>query len=216
MAKSEFARKLDAVQANVHSFLKPLGFRKKARTHYRSTEEGLIQVVNFQMGHYPIGDYVIPGIRESFYGLFSVNLGVMLPCVYQLEWQVPIPSVVQEYHCTIRERLGSLAFGRDRWFELTDKTDSLSTTLVDLLDRFGLPFVDQFATYSAVLSYYEKHGELPSQNSRRATLEAAIITHHLGDAARTRLLFSKAYDTEREGFRQHVRKLAGRIGYEIA
>src|SRR5207249_2541374 len=116
-------------------------------------EGGLIHVVNFQMGEYPIGQrYVIPGIRESFYGKFAVNLGVLLPCVRETEWQKPAPEFVQEHYCTIRSRLGSLAFGTDQWFELTSDTSTLTKTLVQMLDRFGLPFFEQFPNYAAVLA----------------------------------------------------------------
>jgi hypothetical protein len=67
------------------------------------------------MGQYPIGEnYVIPGIRESFYGRFTVNLGVLLPCVYEVENQKSVPSFPQDYNCSIRERLEHLACGKDQ------------------------------------------------------------------------------------------------------
>src|SRR5688572_2664900 len=111
MPKSDLAKDLDKLQAQITAFLKPLRFRKKGRTHNRRTEGGLVQVVNFQMGAYPIGENVIPGLRESFYGKFAVNLGVLIPCIYETEWQKPVPDFTQEYDCTIRDRLGTLAFG---------------------------------------------------------------------------------------------------------
>ncbi len=217
MPKSEFAKNLDALQAHVTAFLKPLGFRKKGRTHNRATEGGLVQVVNFQMGEYPIGEhYVIPGIRESFYGRFAVNLGVFLPCVYETEWQKPVPDFTQEHFCTIRNRLGTLAFGTDKWFELTSDIPTLATTLVQLFDEFGLPFFEQFPDYHSVLSYYDAHGDLPFQNSGRATLEAAIIAHHLGHAHRSQQLLAKAHSTDHKGFRQYVSTLAHRLGHQLA
>lgn len=50
--KSDFAKGLDAVQGAVHSFLKPLGFRKKGHTHNRATDGGLLHVINSQMGSF--------------------------------------------------------------------------------------------------------------------------------------------------------------------
>ena len=217
MPKSAFAEHLDTVQAQITAFLRKLGFRKKARTHNRLTTEGLIHVVNFQMGGYPIGEhYVIPGIRESFYGKFAVNLGVLLPCVYETEWQKPVPSFAQEYYCTIRERLGCLAYGRDHWFELTSDSSTLATTLVQMLDKLGLPFLEQFLNYEAVLRYYETHGDLPSQNAGRATLEAGIVAHQLGDVAKSQQLLAKAHSTDHKGFRRHVSILASRLGHQVA
>jgi hypothetical protein len=160
--------------------------------------------------------YVIPGIRESFYGKFAVNLGVLLPCVREAEWQKPAPDFVQEYYCTIRSRLSSLAFGTDRWFDLMPDTSTLATTLVQLFDRFGLPFFEQFPDYPAVLAYFEKHGDFPLQNSGRAALEAAIVAHHLGDVETAQRLFTQAHSTDHKGFRQHVSTLANRLGHRVA
>ncbi len=217
MPKSEFAKHLDTLQAQVAAFLKPLGFRKKGRTHNRSTPRGLVHVVSFQMGQFPIGEhYVIPGFRESFYGRFAVNLGVLLPCVCETESQKSVPEFVQEYHCTIRARLGSLAFGEDRWFELTADTSALATTLVQMLDKFGLPFFEQFPDYPSVLAYFEAHGDLPFQNSKRATLEAAIVAHHLGEGQRAQRLLAQAHTTDHKEFRQYVSVLANRLGHQVA
>lgn len=217
MPKSDFATYLDSIQASVATHLKPLGFRKKGRTHNRATTGGLIHVINFQMGEYPIGEgYVIPGLRENLYGKFAVNLGVLLPCVHKIESQKSAPDFVQEHHCTIRSRLSSLAFGRDRWFDLTEDTSSLASTLVQLFDRFGLPFFEQFSDYSAVLAYLEVHGELPFQNKSRATLEAAIIAHHLGDIQKAKHYLVRAHATDHRGFREYVSKLASRLGHQVA
>lgn len=54
---------------------------RRGRTYNRTVGDSLMHVVNLQMSQFPIGDYVIPGIRESFYGRFTVNLGVLLPAV---------------------------------------------------------------------------------------------------------------------------------------
>jgi hypothetical protein len=145
-----------------------------------------------------------------------VNLGVFLPCVYQTERQKQVPDFVQEYDCTIRNRLSELAYGTDKWFELTLDTSTLTATLVQMLDEFGLPFFEQFPDYAAVLDYYRAHGRLPFQNSGRATLEAGIIAHHLGDVQRAQQLFVEAHSTGHEGFRQHVSIIANRLGHQVA
>jgi len=213
--KSEFVKQVDTIQTAAHSFLKPLGFRKKGRAHNHLSNGGLTHVVGFQMGEYPIGDYVIPGFRESYYGKFAVNLGVLLPFVFQVENQRPPPDFVQEYHCTIRERLGMLAFEKDEWFEITSDTSPLATTVVDLLDKFGLPFFEPFQSYGDALSYYNAHGNFPFQNEGRASLEAALIAHHTGDESLSATLFAKAYATNHSGFQQHVAELAKRIGRTV-
>ena len=216
MSKSQFVERLDMIQAAVHSFLRPLGFRKKGRTHNRRTNGELIHVVNFQMGEYPIGEnYVIPGMRENLYGKFTVNLGVLLPCVYQAEWQRPPADFIQEYDCSIRQRLETLALGKDEWFLITSETSGLATRLVDLLDRFGLDFFEKFQTYEDVLSYFNKHENLPFRNAARASLDAALIACHVGNKHLAQSLFQKAYSSEHEGFRKHVAKLAIQVGYAV-
>lgn len=216
MPKSEFVKHLDIVQAHVAAFLKPLGFRRKGRTFNRTTAGGLTQAINFQMDKYPIGaHYLIPFFHSNLYGKFAVNLGVLLPCVYETECQKPAPDFMQEYHCTIRDRLSELAFGKDRWFEVTADTSTLATKLVQLLDKFGLPFLEQFPDYPAVLAYHQAHGVLPFQNPGRAALEAGIVAHHLGDAPAAQHLFARAHSTDHKGFRQHVSELANRLGYQV-
>jgi len=216
MQKSSYVLGLDSVQKATQVFLKPLGFRKKGRTHRRTTSEGLCHVINFQMGEYPIGDhYVIPGIRESYYGLFTVNLGIFLPCVNRAEFQAEAPANIQEYHCPIRERLSSLAYGKDEWFSLSSDTSSISSRIVDLFDRFGLPFFDQFNSYQDVLVYYKKYGDLPFRNQGRAALDVAIVAKEVGDDALAEKLFELAYAWDNPAFKRHVSAIASREGYKI-
>ena len=118
MPKSAFATALDEIQKPLTALLKNVGFERRGRTYNRTVQDGLVHVVNFQMGQFPIGDYVIPGIRESFYGRFAVNLGVMLPAVMKLESARDPPAFVQEYYCEIRERLGALVYEEDVWWDL--------------------------------------------------------------------------------------------------
>jgi hypothetical protein len=211
-SKSQFAKNLDAIQAAVNSFLKPLEFRKKGRTYNRRTNDGLAHVINFQMGQFPIGDnYVIPGFRENLHGKFAINLGVLLPCVYEVERQRSASEFIQEYECTIRERLGTLGLDKGDWFEITDDVSTLATTIVSLLDRFGLVFLEQFRTYQDVLSYYNLHGILPFRSSHRAALDAALIAHHLGDDTLSKKLFGIASTTDNKGFKQHIAEIEKRI-----
>ncbi len=112
--------------------------------------------------------------------------------------------------------MGALAFGTDHWFEFTADVSALATEVVRLLDRFGLPFLEQFPDYPSVLAYYEAHGCLPFQNSGRASLEAGIIAHHLRDAHKAQYLLAKAHSSENQGFRKYVSTLAGRLGMNVA
>jgi len=216
MEKSAFAKNLDQIQAEVNRFLKPLRFRKNSRSFNRPADDGLIHVINFQMGRFEIGPpSPIPELRENFYGKFWTNLGVFLPCVYSVERSQPIPTFLQEYDCQIRTRLGTLAFGHDQTFEISDDVSTLAGTIVTLLDQFGLPFLEQFRNYTDVLNYFESHGAYPQMNSGRATFEAAIISHALGRPDQAQHYFEQALDPNHKPFSEHVREIALKLGYTI-
>src|SRR3954470_10571898 len=111
MTKSSQSTKVDEVQAALHAWLKPKGFRKQGRTFNRTTDDGLVQVINIQMGASdPPGTVHIPGLRENLYGWFTVNLGVYVPEVGRLLHGIEdAKRFVNEAHCCVRSRLGNLA-----------------------------------------------------------------------------------------------------------
>ncbi len=215
MAKSKFAAALDEAQKPLTSLLKNLGFRRKGRTYNRPVGDKLVHVVNLQMGQFPIGDYVIPGIRESLCGRFTVNLGVLLPAVLRLERSRDPPAFAHEYDCEIRDRLGTLAFGEDTWWDLDHQVPETATSIVDLMDRVGLPFLDQFESYSSVLSYLERTGPLPSKNEGRSALAGALICCDLGERERAAMFFDRAiaiaHGMAHKGFLAHVTALRAEV-----
>lgn len=209
-SKSIFANNLDHIQRCITSLIRPLGFKKSGRTYNRIFECGIVHVVNFQMGEYPIGDYVIPGLRESFYGKFAVNLGVYLPCVVHIEGYPKPKRIHHDYHCEIRERLASLAHGgEDVWWDLNEPIEITAAHVGDALVRIGLPFLSQFETYDDVLTYFKRFGKFPFHNEGRSALAAAIISYHLGRTSDAEDSFQAAIDYARDhpGFRDHVLKV---------
>ena len=215
MEKSKFAAALDEVQKPLTLLLKNLGFRRRGRTYNRAVGDTLVHVVNLQMGQFPIGDYVIPGIRESFYGRFTVNLGVLLPAVLKLERSRDPPAFAQEYECEIRGRLGTLAFGEDTWWDLDHRLQETAALIIDLIDRVGLQFLDQFESYSSVLSHLEHTGTLPSSNEGRSALAGALICCELGERERAARFFDRAIAIAQQmahkGFLAHVTALRAEV-----
>jgi Domain of unknown function (DUF4304) len=219
MAKSAYVTALDEIQGVMTAFLKPLGFKKSGRAYNRAVEDGLVQVVGFQMGEYPIGQYVIPGMRESFYGRFTVNLGVMLPAVRDMEYASFSQRFVPEYHCEIRSRLGSLGnAGEDVWWDLDYHVARTGTAVVDTMREIGIPFLDRFRNYENVLAALEKDGELPQGNAGRSALAGALICHALDRPEEARKWFDRAiaYSANlprpNKGFEAHVVGLKGKCG----
>src|SRR3712207_1951027 len=105
MTGTAYAKAMSAVVSQLHPVLKRNGFRKRRHTFNREPEDGLVQVVNFQMGAHQVGEPVeVPGLRADLYGRFTVNLGVFLRDVHDLLAEFDVPAFVSEYHCEIRRR----------------------------------------------------------------------------------------------------------------
>jgi hypothetical protein len=206
MAASPYVKALDDIQNVLTGYLKPLGFKKKGRTYNRKVGDGLVQAVNLQMGQYPIGDYVILGLRESYYGRFTVNLGVALPAVRAIESGREFPAFVQEYECDIRERLTHLAFHDDAWFDLDHQVDKTASDLARYMDSLGLPFLEEFESYDAVLAVLDTRGSLPSSSEGRSSLVGAMVSVHVKQLDRARCYFDRAatYASAHRGFASHV------------
>lgn len=212
-SKSVFVNNLDNVQRSVTALLRPFGFKKGGRTYNRIFDCGIVHVINFQMGEYPIGNYVIPGLRESSYGKFTVNLGVYLPCVFEIEGYPRPKRMHQDYHCEIRDRLGSLAHGgEDVWWDLSEPAEVTAAYIGDVLVRIGLPFLSQFESYEDVLNYFKLFRKFPFHNEGRSALAAAIVSYHLGRRSDAEHLFEAAIDHAKDhpGFRNHVKELRQR------
>ena len=219
MAKSRYVTALDEIQLAMTGLLKPLGFKNSGRAYNRVAEDELVHIVGFQMGEYPIGQYVIPGIRESFYGRFTMNLGVMLPAVRDMEFAPSSKGFVQDYHCEIRSRLGSLGFaGEDVWWDLDYRVAETGAEIVNAMRQSGIPFLDRFSSYRAVLSTLEKDGALPSKNPGRSALVGALICHKLGKPDESCTWFERAIEyavsltRPNKGFEAHVAKLREKCG----
>jgi hypothetical protein len=207
MPKSNVAATLDEIQKPINDALKKRGFKRTGRTLNRPMPSGLVHVVNFQMGQFPIGEYLIPGIRESFYGKFAVNLGVVLPCVGRIEHHWEPKRVYQEYDCDVRQRLGALAHeGKDFWWPIQPDVGGVAEDVFRKLHDLGLPFLDRFSSYEEVVREFDREGKLPFSNGGRSALVVAMILHELGDEEEAKRAFQRArtFPTMNPGFAKHV------------
>ena len=196
---------MEEIQQPVTEFLHAFNFNKSRRTYNRKASDGMIHVVNFQVGRYPIGDYTIPGFRENLYGYFTINLGIFLPCVFEAEHGAMSKRVIQEYDCQIRERLGTLETGQDSWWPLEESPKQISSTIVNRLKKFAIPFFLNFTNYESVLSYYHTFDRLPFNPEGRSALIAAIVCHNVGNTESASKLFDKAIgSSNNQGFASYV------------
>ncbi|MCG6191490.1 DUF4304 domain-containing protein [Maribellus maritimus] len=211
--KEELKTNLDNIQKEIFQFLKPLGFKKKGRTFNRQTEDGIYQVINIQSGRYEFGDkYVIPGIRENFYGKFTVNLGVMVKEIYELEGHNKPKDIYQDYDCQIRERLPHLTIKQDHWWALSDDSIKTAREVVDGLNSHGLDWLNKFETRDKIC---RNLGNVEG-GSPRAKLDVALIELHRNRAKAEKLFQDYYHNIEiKNGHKEYVKGLADRLGITL-
>jgi hypothetical protein len=212
MAKSEYVTAVDEIQKELRPLMNRRGFKVRGRTFNRSTEDGLTQVVNLQMGRSdPPGTNYIPGFRENVHGLFTVNLGVYVPEVARARWGREVRSWVQDYDCCVRARLGAACGDpKDVWWSAR-LDGNVVADIGGRLELSGLPFLDRFATRDKILNEWADRTEnMGASGPPRITM--AVILAERGDRDRAReLLARQASDTSTPGHADYVRTLAATL-----
>ena len=194
---------LDKIQMVIFQFLKPSGFKKKGRTFNRETEKGVIQVINLQSGPY---------ISGSYYGKFTVNMGVLIEEIHNLNF--PSKPFYSESYCQIRKRLPELSKGRDFWWDLSDSPEEIAKEIIKELDMFGLPWFNLFKTRELICQNLRSNGEKTASSSDK--FYVAIITLQR-DRKRGEELFQEYFDNlqNRKGHKDYIKALADRIGITL-
>ena len=211
--KSIYVKNLDEIQNNLSQLFKSNSFKKKGRTYNKTLEDNIVHVINFQSGEYPISNYVIPGIRENLYGKFTVNLGVFIPCVNELETRSKIPKFIQEYHCSIRVRFGELLNStNDIFWNLNSNLSKISERLKELFTKAGFSFLNQYLNYQDIIKYFEQNKELPFNNPDRSKFIISLIYIHLNEREKAKQLIEEILkESGHNGFKQHVLDTSKRI-----
>jgi hypothetical protein len=211
--KNELKTHLDNIQKEIFLFLKPLGFKKKGRTFNRQTEDGIYQVINIQSGRYEFGDkYVIPGLRENYYGKFTINLGVMVKEIYELDSHSKVKNIYQDYDCQIRTRLTHLTIKQDLWWTISEDSSKTAKEVIVGLDSHGIQWLDIFENRDKICHNW---GNVEG-SSRRAKLDVALIELHR-DRTKAEKLFQEYYDNIeiKNGHKEYVKALADRLGVNL-
>ncbi len=211
--KSENVERLNQIQKEVHQYLKPLGFKKRGRTFNRQTEDGVWQVINFQSGQFPIGDnYVIPGIRKSFYGKFTVNMGVIIKELYEISTKGKEKAFYQDYDCQIRTRLSHLIWEKDYWWNIIDDSKNIADQIIEGLNDKGISWLDMFETREKIcLNWGNVEG-----SSNTAKLDVALIIFQT-DKIKGGELIQEYFDgiDSQKGHKEYIKELANELGVEL-
>ncbi len=221
MAKSPFVERMDEVQASLTQLLMPLGFRRRGRTFNRSAEEGVVQVINLQMG-LPTPSFSKPlpvslaHLNPDVYGLFAVNLGVHVSEISDCDNSRPLTKprrIVQEYECQIRVRLEELAERRDFAASLEQPADVLVSAVGRSLVDVGIPFLERFETRAAIIRDWITFNDLERSLSLRARVDVAIMHATAGRVGEARqLLREQVSRSEHRGHVTYVGDLARQLG----
>jgi hypothetical protein len=213
MKKSENVQFLNQIQKEVYYYLKPLGFKKKGRTFNRQTENGVWQVINFQSGQFPVGEnYEIPGFRESFYGKFTVNIGVIINELYKIQIKGKEKTFYQDYDCQIRTRLSQLLWENDYWWNISNETKKASDQIIEGLNLKGISWLDMFESREKICVNW---GNVEG-SSNIAKLDVALIIFQT-DKKKGGQLIQEYYSKIKthKGHKEYVKELANELGIKL-
>jgi len=210
--KEQTKTNLDLIQADIFSFLKPLGFKKKGRTFNRQTENGIYQVINLQSGKYEFGDKnVIPGLRENYYGKFTVNLGVLIKELYELDIHNKPTDFYQEYNCQIRDRLPHLTMEKDFWWTISSNTKETAIEIIDGLSSKGLNWFDKFENREKMCYNWGTE----KTHALRAKLDVGLITLQTNKEAGQKIIQDYYDSIEQKPHKDYVLELSKRLGVHL-
>lgn len=201
---------LNYIAKEIFTYLKPLGFKKKGSTFNRQAEAGLYQVINIQSGRYYKNE--IQGFRESYYGKFTINLGVLVEELYNLSYQNN-KDFYYDYECQLRIRLSELTMKQDYWWEITDNTNLIYKEIINGLDAHGLLWLNSFDTREKICKSW---GAIEG-SSLRAKLDVALITIQK-DKEKGKKLLQDYYDRIEDSDNSHkkyVKEFSQKLGIEI-
>ncbi len=213
---TEYADEMAKIVRQIHPELKTAGFRKRRHTFNRSVEDGVVQVVNFQMGpKEPPGAEPIPPFRLDLYGLFTVNLGVAVEEAW--EQMAPsgevFPGFLNDYDCQLRVRLGHfMDRAEDVWWSLDEPSsaDRVSSVLLGP----GLDWLSRRGTRAAILDLFQAGGReaLPTPTD----LPVVMILRRLERIDDADEVLRSYYDscTNRPAHRRYVYELAQSLGLD--
>ena len=151
----------------IHPRLKDVGFRKRRHTFNRSTEPGIIQVINFQMG------------QRSLQGQFTINFGIAIEEAWSLRRRDSagqFPAFVSEYECEFRQRLSQLrGEQRDIWWDLSRQARA-SAEIGDVVLGEGTTWLEARATRENILAIWRTAGPVALPSSTPLPI-VAILSH---------------------------------------
>lgn len=139
---SEIAQSIDEIiKLGLADFLKTQGYKKSGRNWHKPIQNNWL-IVNVQASSGNIGSK----------GKFTINLGVYHAEIATLAGQASIDGKPKEYDSTVRERIGILAYGQDRWWvvDSTSNLEEIAAEVVEKMSSFGIPWLNSHIEASQI------------------------------------------------------------------
>jgi len=143
--------------------LRDLGFKARHANLSRTVSDRLIHVITVQSG------------VRSREGQFTIEMGILFPWVYKLEWDEERPRYPSSPHCQFRSRLSDFMAQEDTWW---DSEDPQTVSALSPVLRAEVPrYFTKWGDASAILKNW-KEGLVSGygQNNR----EIAALLHDAG------------------------------------
>jgi hypothetical protein len=205
-AKSNNSSKLDAIVNSIWLDLRPLKYRKSKRLFNRIQPDGIVHVIDFQMGQ----------SWSTLHGQFTVEVGIFIPEVYAAFWEKPMAKFITSPKCEERERLGLLGKSqKDIWWDLTSAERKIESEVLDLLLNVGEQYFSQFSSREKLLTHWEQE-RLQKNLPERKALFMAIILAHRGEKIRANELLVKEFgDKYKTTFLEYARNIVINLGMDF-
>ena len=205
VSKSKIANLVDEIQELIGPFLIRREYQLRNRTFSRHLDDGLIHLIEFGLAR----------STSSYYGKFTVDLGIFIPEVYSTFEKEEKPKYITTHHCEFVRRLPSLEEGvEDRWWDACEVSNS-SNDIVNLLQKYGLPFLESLTTRDNIYQAWQKSGNSIGLPPRGRLTMAIILTKIGRNLEALELIYEEIKNSEHKQYIEFVKNIANQLDIEM-
>lgn len=204
MATQSLSSKLidKLITRSIAPTLRSAGFTRRARAFERRSHD-VVHCI-----HFLAWKWNTPNLAQ-----FTGNVIVVWPRWHEV-WTGRPFKAAHTAAPIAEDRVGSLALGRDTWWEVTPHTDlrELGDEVARLVTRASDMFFDRYSSLKAILAFLESGGALPGIVPQPLIHATALAQS--GDLSRARALLSRALEEKPDW--HYARMVAQRLGLSPA
>jgi Domain of unknown function (DUF4304) len=200
---NSYSSNLDSLVSLIRQDLRPLGYRKSKRLFNRLQPDGIIHVIDFQMG----------ANWSSLWGKFTVEVGVFVPEAFSILYEKEPPKFVRSPICVERERIGTLGKSRkDTWWDLSGNLSIIEKEVSNLLTDSCENYLFQLNSREKLISIWENE-RTQRKLSQQHVLILAIIYSYLGKRDQANKLLASEFGNQyKTVFLEYARNVVAPLG----